>query len=84
MSIQNSPVVAVGPILPFGTFENGKLFLKMDGINNGLYVHFDGVWMMIGKIITTEPMRFEVPLANVPMTTNIPEQKLTITYGGNF
>ena len=86
MSIQDSPVVAVGAMLPYGTFENGKLFLKMDGLSNGLYVHYDGTWMMVGKIINVEPMRFEVPTitASVSAPTVPEEQQYTIKTGGTY
>lgn len=82
MSNEKSAKVAVGTMLPYGECENGKLFLKLDGINDGLYVFMDGHWLMIGKITTSEPVRFAVS------TVVSPKIKATtppaMTFGGNF
>jgi hypothetical protein len=82
MSINNSPTVAIGSMLPFGNFENGKMFLKLDGIGDGLYVFFNGQWLMIGKITTSEPMRLEASTVAAANPKNKTAQ--SITFGGNF
>ena len=82
MSIHNSPKVAIGPTLPHGNFENGTMFLKMDGVSNGLYVCFNSSWLLVGKILATEQMRFEPPLTAEPVSLEVNKQN--ITFGGNF
>ena len=82
MSINDSPTVAIGTTLPFGSFENGKLFLKLDGISDGLYVFFNSSWLLIGKITMSEQMRFSTPTVFEP-TTSIKAPN-SIKFGGNF
>ncbi len=86
MSIQTSPVVAIGPIFPSGNIENGKLFLKIDGVNNGLYVCYNNNWLKIGKLTEVEPIVFNTPVnPGISLeTAAVNPQSRNITFGGNF
>lgn len=86
MTTQNSPVVATGPILPSGKIENGKMFLKIDGVNNGLFVFYGGNWLKVGAVTGIEPMTFNIP-TNPGLsleTAAVNPQARNITHGGNF
>lgn len=82
MNITNSPVIATGKTLPQGIFENGKLFLKVDGVNDGLYVQYEGQWRKFAKLQAVE----QPTLVEVTPTNTFTEviNPLEITIGGRF
>lgn len=86
MANVNSATVGIGSVLPAGVIANGTLFLKIDGVNDGLYVFYNSTWLKVGKVTEVEPMAFNLPINPSPNLTTAPVNygAQNITFGGNF
>ena len=78
--------VAIGAFFPPGTQENGKLFLKLDGINDGLFVHFNNQWLKLSKVSSLSDGNFS-PAVTAPTLEKYVNNQLdneNIMIGGSF
>lgn len=85
--MSTNAIVSIGAFFPPGAQENGRLFLKLDGVNDGLYVYYNTRWLKLAKISSVsdslDVFTGSIPTINKYINDQITED-LQITSGGSF